>query len=157
MISLEEIKSKGKVYLHTTPMTHGFIGLSKFVVITVSFLMITIVYIILSKIDITKVGSIGLKDILFTYTLINLFFSIYIPLTYKLGYTKLQLVSAGLIIITPFVVGTISDVLTSNGDILMKLIDTSNVIFVPSAILLITIMISISVKATSLILNKKEY
>src|SRR5699024_6654098 len=93
MISLEEIKSKGKVYLHTTPMTHGFIGLSKFVVITVSFLMITIVYIILSKIDITKVGSIGLKDILFTYTLINLFFSIYIPLTYKLGYTKLQLVS----------------------------------------------------------------
>ena len=108
MISMEEMKQKGMVYIQTTPISNSFIGLSKFIVVLITFMTVSILYFILSKIDITKVGAIGLKEIMLTFILIKIFFSIYIPLTFKLGYVKLQMVSAGIIFLSPFLIGLIS-------------------------------------------------
>lgn len=157
MISMEEMKQKGMVYIQTTPMSNGFIGLSKFIVILISFFMVSIVYVILSKIDVTKVGAIGLKEIILIFLLIELFFSIYIPLTFKLGYVKLQMVSAGIIFLSPLLTGLLFKKLSNSGSIFLKLGSISNTLFFTISILIIITMISISVKATSLILNNKEY
>ena len=157
MIAMEEMKQKGMIYVQSTPMSNGFIGLSKFVVVFIWFLIISISYVILSKIDVTKVGAIKLKEILLTCILINVFYSIYIPLTFKLGYVKLQMVSAGIIFLSPLVTGLFLQKLSNGVSIFLKIVNIPNTLFTLLSIGIIVVMISISTKATSSILNSKEY
>jgi ABC-2 type transport system permease protein len=156
MISMEEMKQKGMVYIQTTPISNSFIGLSKFIVVLITFMTVSILYFILSKIDITKVGAIGLKEIMLTFILIKIFFSIYIPLTFKLGYVKLQMVSAGIIFLSPFLIGLISKRWNNIVPIFLKFESISNLMFFTISLIII-IMMSISTKITSLILHNKEY
>ncbi len=157
MISMEEMKQKGMVYIQTTPISNSFIGLSKFIVVLITFMTVSILYFILSKIDITKVGAIGLKEIMLTFILIKIFFSIYIPLTFKLGYVKLQMVSAGIIFLSPFLIGLISKRWNNIVPIFLKFESISNLMFFTISLIIIIIMMSISTKITSLILHNKEY
>ncbi len=157
MISMEEMKQKGMVYIQTTPISNSFIGLSKFIVVLITFMTVSILYFILSKIDITKVGAIGLKEIMLTFILIKIFFSIYIPLTFKLGYVKLQMVSAGIIFLSPFLIGLISKRWNNIVPIFLKFESISNIMFFTISLIIIIIMMSISTKITSLILHNKEY
>lgn len=157
MISMEEMKQKGMVYIQTTPISNSFIGLSKFIVVLITFMTVSILYFILSKIDITKVGAIGLKEIMLTFILIKIFFSIYIPLTFKLGYIKLQMVSAGIIFLSPFLIGLISKRWNNIVPIFLKFESISNLMFFIISLIIIIIMMSISTKITSLILHNKEY
>jgi ABC-2 type transport system permease protein len=157
MISMEEMKQKGMVYIQTTPISNSFIGLSKFIVVLITFMTVSILYFILSKIDITKVGAIGLKEIMLTFILIKIFFSIYIPLTFKLGYVKLQMVSAGIIFLSPFLIGLISKRWNNIVPIFLKFESISNLMFFIISLIIIIIMMSISTKITSLILHNKEY
>lgn len=157
MISMEEMKQKGMVYIQTTPMSNSLIALSKITVVTISFITITFVYIVLSKIELIKVGSVGLKEIMITFMLIEVFISIYIPLTFKLGYVKLQMVSAGIIFISPFLMGILSKSLNDNATIFLKMKDISNNLLFIISITIIFVLISASIKVTSLILDNKEY
>lgn len=157
MISMEEMKQRGMIYIQTTPMSNSLIALSKIIVVTISFFIVTVIYIILSEVEITKVGSVGIKEILLTFSLIELFFSIYVPLTYKLGYVRLQMVSTGIIFLSPFLIGLLSKTISNNISIFLRLENISDGLLLIISILIIIAVISISVKVTSLILNNKEY
>lgn len=157
MISMKEMEQKGMVYIQTTPMSNYSIGLSKFIGVLISFSIVSVIYFILSKIDITKVGAIGLKEIILVFLVLNLFFSIYIPLTFKLGYVKLQMVSAGIIFLSPFLTGLLINKLNIEESIFSAMGSMTNALFFTICILMITTIIFISVKATSLILDSKEY
>lgn len=157
MLSVEEMKQEGMVYIQTTPISNNMIGLSKFITVSIPFSIISLIYFILSKIDITKVGPVGVKGGILIFFLIQLFFSVYIPLTFKLGYAKLQIVGAGIVILSPFLVGFLTKILKSGESIFFTLGDMPDILFFAIAILVIIIMISLSIKVTSSILDHKEY
>lgn len=157
MIAMEEMKQKGMIYIQTTPISNKVIVLSKFIGVLISFCVVSGVYIILSKISLTKVGVIGLNEIIFILILIKIFYSIYIPLTFKLGYVKLQMVSAGIIFFSPFLTGLVSERLNNGIPIFRKLKNISNTMFLSLSLLIIVAMITISITSSSFILDKKEY
>ena len=82
-ISLEEMKQKGQVYLKITPMKCSRVVMAKYVVVNFTFIVTTILFLILSKVPITCVGKIDIKVILLYFVLIEIFFGIYIPNTRK--------------------------------------------------------------------------
>ncbi|MBS4539592.1 ABC-2 transporter permease [Clostridium sp. D2Q-11] len=157
MISIEEMKHKGMIYIQTTPMPNHLIALSKIIVVTIVFFIITGIFVSLSKLDITKVGSIEQSEVLVTFLLVELFFSIYVPLTFKLGYVKLQIVSASVIFLTPFLIGLIPKKLSNSIFTFLKFNNISNSILYITSLLILITLISISIKTTCLILNNKEY
>lgn len=157
MISMEEMKEEGMVYIQTIPISNTSISLAKFAVIFVVFILVSFIYFILSRIGITNVGSIGIKDILFTFLLIELFFSIYIPLTFKLGYVKLQMVSAGIIFTTPFIIGLVSKKMNNIIRILVKIGDIPNGLLISLSALIAILILFISINMSSKILDSKEY
>lgn len=157
MISMEEMKEEGMVYIQTTPISNTSISLAKFAVVFTGFVLVSFIYFVLSRIEITKVESIGIKDILFTFLLVELFFSIYIPLTFKLGYAKLQIVSAGIIFATPFVIGLVSKKMNNITGILVKIGSIPNGLLISLSALIAIFILFISINRSSKILDSKEY
>lgn len=157
MISMEEMKEEGMVYVQTTPISNTSISLAKFAVVFLVFIIISCIYFFLSKIKITNVGPIGIKDILFAFLLIELFFSIYIPLTFKLGYVKLQMVSAGIIFTTPFMIGLVSKKMNGITKILVKIGSIPDGLLISLSVLIAIFILLLSINRSSKILDSKEY
>lgn len=157
MISMEEMKQKGFVYLQITPMSNKKIAISKYIVVTLAYLATTIIYCILALLPFTKVGGVGIKSIMLSFAIIELFFGIYIPLTFKLGYVKLQMVSSGIIFLSPFIISLISKYFASVINITSSIQSLSDLTIIVGIVVLTMIVISIGSKASSNILKKQEY
>ncbi|MBW4829490.1 MAG: ABC-2 transporter permease [Clostridiaceae bacterium] len=157
MISMEEMKQKGFVYLQITPMSNKKIAISKYIVVTLAYLATTIIYCILALLPFTKVGGVGIKGIMLSFAIIELFFGIYIPLTFKLGYVKLQMVSSGIIFLSPFIISLISKYFASVINITSSIQSLSDLTIIVGIVVLTMIVISIGSKASSNILKKQEY
>lgn len=157
MISMEEMKEEGMVYIQTTPISNTLISLAKFTVVFIGFILVSLIYFILSRIELTQVGAIGFRNIIFTFLLVELFFSIYIPLTFKLGYAKLQLVSAGIIFATPFALGLISKEVDSILRVFIKIANIPNGLLIGISIVFAIFILFTSINISSKILASKEY
>ncbi|MBU5438391.1 ABC-2 transporter permease [Tissierella sp. MSJ-40] len=157
MISMEEMKQKGHIYLATTPLSNKNIGIAKSFIITISFIIITIGYIGLSAINFTKLGRIGIEDVVLAFFTIEIFFAIYIPLTFKLGYIRLQMISTVTIFLTPIIISFI----LRRIDFIINIRNYILNIPLPALILfcvIILVLVSISTSKTSAsILDSKEY
>jgi hypothetical protein len=157
MISMEEMKQKGHIYLATTPLSNKNIGIAKSFIITISFIIITISYIVLSAINFTKLGRIGIEDVVLAFFTIEIFFAIYIPLTFKLGYIRLQMLSTVTIFLTPIIISFI----LKRIDFIINIRNYILNIPLPALILfcvIILVLVSISTSKTSAsILDSKEY
>lgn len=157
MISMEEMKLKGHIYLATTPLSNKNIGIAKIFIITISFIIITIIYIGLSVISFTKLGRIGIEDVVLAFVIIEIFFAIYIPLTFKLGYIRLQMISTATIFLTPIIISFILsriDFIISIRKYILNIPLPALIFF--CVIMLVIVSISTS-KASAIILGNKEY
>lgn len=157
MISMEEMKQKGHIYLATTPLSNKNIGIAKILIITISFIIITISYIGLSAIKFTKLGGISVADVVLAFFTIEVFFAIYIPLTFKLGYVRLQMISTGTIFLTPIIISFMLrriDFIINIRNYILNIPLPALIFF--CAIMLVIVSISTS-KASASILGNKEY
>lgn len=157
MISMEEMKQKGSIYLQTTPMSNKIMVVSKYIVVTLTFLVTTVIYWILSMISFTKVGVIDIKSIMICFAVIEFFFGVYIPLTFKLGYVKLQMISAGIIFLSPFVISLFSKYFSFVNNIVSSLQSLNNLIFIALTLIWVMIVMIIGTKVSSSILQRQEY
>jgi len=157
MISMEEMKQKGFIYLQITPMSNNIMVVSKYIVVTLTFLVTTVIYWILSMISFTKVGVIYIKSIMMCFAVIELFFGVYIPLTFKLGYVKLQMISAGIIFLSPFVIALFSKYFSFVNNIVLSLQSLNNLIFIAFTLIWVMIVIIVGTKFSSSILKRQEY
>lgn len=157
MISMEEMKEEGMVYLQTTPLSNSLIGLAKFAVVLISFTIISLVYLLPARLGLIDLGLVGLRDVLIALLFLEIFFAIYIPLTFKLGYTRLQFVSMILIMGGPFLVSFLS----KKSDFLVRMVASlkkiPSALVLPLSLVLGIFILITSLRATSLILEKKEF
>lgn len=156
-ISLEEMKQKGQVYLRITPMKCSRVVMAKYVVVNFTFIVTTILFLILSKVPITCVGKIDIKVILLYFVLIEIFFGIYIPMTFKFGYVKLQIISAGIIFIAPFLTAFIINHFRDNLQLISNIQNSSTLLITGLSLLMICVSISFGIVASNKIIKNKEY
>ncbi|WP_066507550.1 ABC-2 transporter permease [Abyssisolibacter fermentans] len=157
MISMEEMKHKAVIYLHITPMSNKKMVLSKYIVVTFTFLVTTIVYCTLTLIPFTKVGEVDIKSIMICFVCIELFFGFYITLTFKLGYVKLQMISAGIIFLSPFIIQLLSKQVSLFNYIATSVQSLSNWVIIVSTMLLDILIVFIGTNASNSFLKKQEY
>ncbi|SFB43622.1 ABC-2 transporter permease [Clostridium frigidicarnis] len=156
-ISMEEMKQKGEIYLRITPMSINKVVMAKYVLVTFIFIVTTALFLILSHLPVVPVGKVDIKNILLFFAVIEIFFGIYIPMTFKLGYVKLQMISAGIIFISPFVISLITKYLGSDIP-LIATIENSSIWMVAMLSLLITgASISLGIMASNKSIKNKEY
>lgn len=156
-VSMEEMKQKGEIYLRITPMSINKFIIAKYVMVTFTFILTTALFLILTCVPGVPVGKVDMKNIILVFALIEIFFGIYIPMTFKFGYVKLQIISAGIIFISPFVVPFIINYFGDN-TLLMFNIKNSPIWMVTSLLLLITCAsISLGSIASNKIVQNKEY
>lgn len=155
-ISMEEMKQKGEVYLRITPMPTKNIIIAKYLVVTFTFIVTTALFLTVSYIPVSPVGKVAMKNILLIFGLIEIFFGIYIPMTFKFGYVKLQIISIGIVFVFPFVIPFIINYL---GDIpLVTSIQNSSIWMLAILSLLITFAsIILGTITSNKIINNKEY
>ncbi|MEW9094842.1 MAG: ABC-2 transporter permease [Clostridiaceae bacterium] len=155
-VSMEEMKQKGDIYLRITPMPMIKIVLAKYILIITTFLATTALYLMISYFPLTLVGNLDVKSIIITFTIIALFFGFYIPLTFKFGYVKLQVLSAGMIFISPFLVPLIMKYLGSDF-LLLTYFKSSPMWQIATTALLIAFVAIISgtILSNSIIRNKE--
>ncbi|NOH16948.1 ABC-2 transporter permease [Clostridium cochlearium] len=156
-ISLEEMQYKGNVYLKVTPMPMVKIVISKYIIIALTFLTTTVLYLITSKIPISHMGSVSIKSMAFMFTVICLYFGFYIPLTFKLGYVKLQVISTALIFIFPFALPYLMKYLGSNYTLIAYYINSSTLKITMISLCIVMISITSGVFISNSILRNKEY
>lgn len=156
-IALEEMKYKGNVYLKVTPMSMVKIVVSKYIIIALTFLTTTILYLITSQIPISHMGSVGIKSIVSMFGVICLYFGFYIPLTFKLGYVKLQVVSTALIFLFPFVLPYLMKCLGSDFMPIAYFINSSTWKITMIAICIAMFSITCGIFMSNSILKNKEY
>lgn len=157
MISMEEMKEEGHIYLATTPISNKKIGIAKIFITTISFIIITVSYIGLSSIKFTGLGRIGIEDIFLAFFAIEVFFAIYIPLTFKLGYIRLQMISAVIIFLTPIIMSFLStriDSIINIRNYILNIPLSTLILF--CVVLLIAVSVSTSM-ISARILDSKEY
>lgn len=157
MVSMEEMKQKGSIYLQITPMSNIKMVVSKFIMVTLTFLVTTVIYWLLSMISFTKVGLIGIKSVMICFAIIELFFGIYIPLTFKLGYVKLQMISAGIIFLSPFIISLITKYSSFVNNIISSIQLLNNAVIIAITLIWVMIVIIIGTKVSSRILQMQEY
>ncbi|MBE6066058.1 ABC-2 transporter permease [Clostridium cochlearium] len=156
-ISLEEMKYKGNVYLKVTPMPMVKIVISKYIIIALTFLTTTVLYLITSKFPISHMGSVSIKSMTFMFTVICLYFGFYIPLTFKLGHVKLQVISTALIFIFPFALPYLMKYLGSNYTLIAYYINSSTLKITMISLCIVMISITSGVFISNSILRNKEY
>lgn len=156
-VSMEEMKQKGDIYLRITPMSINKVIIAKYVVVTFTFIITTALFLILSHVPVAPIGKVDAKNILLVFAVIEIFFAIYIPMTFKFGYVKLQMISAALIFICPFVVPVIINYF-GNDMPLMAAIKNSSTLMVASLSLLMTCAsIMLGTMVSTKIVHNKEY
>ncbi len=157
MISMEKIKQKGHIYIAVTPMSNKNIGFSKILTVIATFIIVTISYIGLSSLNFSKFGKINLSDAIIAFFLIGMFFLIYIPLAFKIGYIKLQMLSFLIIFLTPVIIPFIinnAEVLANIKKYILNLPDLYLVLF---SLIFCVIITGITGIVSGNILDKKEY
>lgn len=159
LISMEEIKLKGHIYLASTPMQNINIGLAKFFIVTATFIIVTVIYVGLSNLNLSLInlGRISIYDIVIAFFLIETFFVIYIPLTFKLGFTKLQAISFGMIFITPIILPFILKNIGMFVNIKNNILDFPLPVLILSGIIFLVITTMITGMVSASILDGKEY
>lgn len=157
MVSMEEMKQKGSIYLQITPMSNIKMVVSKYIMVTLTFIVTTVIYWILSMISFTNVGVVGIKSIMICFAVIELFFGVYIPLTFKLGYVKLQMISAGIIFLSPFVISLFSKYFSFANNIVSSIQSLNNLVFTAITLIWVVIVMIIGTKVSSSILQRQEY
>ena len=156
-VSMEEMKQKGEIYLRITPMQSNKIAIAKYIVVTFSFIITTALFLILSNIPITNVGKIDIKNIFLVFVLIEIFFSIYIPMTFKFGYVKLQLISTSIIFVSPFIIPLIANHMENDMTIIANIQNSPIWMIVGLSLLIVCASINIGIMASSNIIKNKEY
>jgi len=156
-ISLEEMKQKGEVYLKITPIRYIKVVIAKYVVVNFTFIVTTTLFLILSKIPFMCVGKIDIKTIFIYFALIEMFFGIYIPMTFKFGYVKLQIISAGIIFICPFVTVFIINHFQGKIQLISSIQNSSTLLITGLSSLIICIFVSFGIIASNKIIKDKEY
>lgn len=156
-VSMEEMKQKGEIYLRITPMQSNKIAIAKYIVVTFSFIITTALFLILSNIPITNVGKIDIKNIFLVFVLIEIFFSIYIPMTFKFGYVKLQLISTSIIFVSPFIIPLIANHVENDMTIIANIQNSPIWMVVGLSLLIVCASINIGIMASSNIIKNKEY
>lgn len=156
-VSMEEMKQKGEIYLRITPMQSNKIAIAKYIVVTFSFIITTVLFLILSNIPITNVGKIDIKNIFLVFVLIEIFFSIYIPMTFKFGYVKLQLISTSIIFVSPFIIPLIANHVENDMTIIANIQNSPIWMVVGLSLLIVCASINIGIMASSNIIKNKEY
>ena len=156
-VSMEEMKQKGEIYLRITPMQSNKIAIAKYIVVTFSFVITTALFLILSNIPITNVGKIDIKNIFLVFVLIEIFFSIYIPMTFKFGYVKLQLISTSIIFVSPFIIPLIANHVENDMTIIANIQNSPIWMIVGLSLLIVCASINIGIMASSNIIKNKEY
>ncbi|WP_315120510.1 ABC-2 transporter permease [uncultured Clostridium sp.] len=156
-ISMEEMKQKGDIYLRITPMPMIKVILAKYILIITTFLVTTALYVMISYIPLTLVGNVDVKSIIITFTIIALFFGFYIPLTFKFGYVKLQVLSTGIIFISPFVAPLIMKHLGSDFLLLAYFASSPMLKITITALFIAFIAIISGSMLSNLIIKNKEY
>lgn len=156
-VSMEEMKQKGEIYLRITPVSINKFIIAKYFMVTFTFILTTVLFLILTHVPGLTVGKVDIKNVLLIFVLIEIFFGIYIPLTFKFGYVKLQIISAGIIFISPFVVPLIINYFGDNIPLISN-IENSTIWMITSLSLLMTCAsISLGTIASNKIVQSKEY
>lgn len=156
-ISMEEMKEKGELYLRITPISINKIVMAKYIVVTFTFIVTTGLFLVLSHVPVSSVGKIDTKTILLIFVVIEIFFGIYIPMTFKFGYVKLQMISAGFIFICPFLMPLIINHLGNNLSLIDNIKNSSNWLIIIISLLIIGVSISLGTVASNKIIENKEY
>ncbi|WMJ79109.1 ABC-2 transporter permease [Clostridium sp. MB40-C1] len=156
-ISMEEMKQKGEIYLRITPMSIKKVIIAKYVVVTFAFIVTTILFLVLSKVSMTHIGKVDIKNVLMVSVLIEIFFGIYIPMTFKFGYVKLQIISTGIMFISPFVIPLIVKYLGNSMALIANIQNSSIWMVTGLSLLIICASISLGTMASNKIIENKEY
>lgn len=156
-VSMEEMKEKGQIYLRITPIQSKKVVIAKYIVVTFAFIVTTALFLILSQIPVTHVGKVDIKNILLVFGLIEIFFGIYIPMTFKFGYVKLQIISTGIMFISPFVIPLIMNYLGNGMAVITNIQNSSTGMIAGLSLLMICASISLGTIASNNIIKNKEY
>ena len=156
-ISMEEMKQKGEIYLRITPMSINKVVMAKYILVTFIFIVTTALFLILSHLPVVPVGKVDIKNILLFFAVIEIFFGIYIPMTFKLGYVKLQMISAGIIFISPFIISLITKYLGSDIPLIATMENSSIWMIAILSLLITCASIVIGTMASNKSIKNKEY
>lgn len=151
-----ELSQKGNMYMKTTPINNRTIVISKFLLVEITCVVVSVIILLMELLGIIPSLGVGFGEF-FTGIVFNLlFFSIFIYIAYKYGYIALQVVSAGIMFGLPFGIGFFGRELIKRG-FSINIDSVPTAVIYGGALILITIAMLLSIKATTVVLNNKEY
>lgn len=153
--SLEELKYNGPYCLVATPYSRKKIVIGKYCTLLVSYIMVCIGYIISSIVSPVEIPRISFSTISITLLGLSIFFGIYLPLIFKLGYTRVQSVGGAVVFLTPFLMPQIKKVIES-GKISLGFLEALSTTQISVIALVLGILISVfsSMKSMSIFERK---
>lgn len=156
-VSMEEMKQKGDIYLRITPMSIMKVIIAKYVVVTFTFIITTALFLILSHVSVAPIGKVDAKNILLFFAVIEILFGIYIPMTFKFGYVKLQMISAALIFICPFVAPVIINYFGNDMPLMATMKNSSTLMVATLSLLMTFTSVILGTMVSNKIVHNKEY
>lgn len=112
-ISLEELKYNGPYCLVATPYSRKKIVIGKYCTLLAAYIMVCIGYLISSIVSPIEIPRIGFDTISIIFLGLSIFFGTYLPMVFKLGYTRVQSIGGLVIFLTPFIMPQIRKVIDS--------------------------------------------
>lgn len=150
-VSALEFKYKGAAYLTLTPYTRTNIVIAKYIFVFLLFLLCIFSYGI-ADVMFKEVPSLKVTDIIITLFIQITFWSIYLPLEYKLGYNNIKNYFALLFIGMPWVITIVFKYMNAET---FKIIESFTHLMIYLFIVLIAIVL-ISIRVSIKIYNNKN-
>lgn len=113
-VSMLEYKSNGAVLLCTTPYTRNALVKAKYLLILIIFVFSYILYTVTSFLAPIDIPMLSISAVGISLLIITIFFGIYIPIQYQLGFEKTKYIAAALIFISPFIFTNIVKLVQQN-------------------------------------------
>jgi len=146
-----EYKYKGLAYLTLTPYKRTYLVLSKYIFMFLLYLVCVILYFAAYFVS-DKVAGITFLDIALTGLIQILFWSIYMPLEYKLGYNNIKNYFAILFIAMPWIVSYFNKQIV----VIMNLLSKNFVVSVLTICVISLIIVSSSILLSIRIFDRKS-